>query len=366
MQNGETMLSRTGTVVGVMCATVAMFGAGSVATVIADDSTKSRATAMVRTMLSHDDSIGELHWDQEVWFTNATTGAEELSSRAVMAFDERGRWYWGGEEGLDMEGDPAAPLTFFESQFAFDGQVMRTYSPATRMSIERPEETRRLTTLSPELLLGRYWTSDNMNRKLGELLLSADRLTIVDDVDPARTVIQAHVLMPGVSEWREVRVTLDATRQCIPIRIEERDGALRSLLHVIAIDAYQVVNHIPVPVRGRRQVFTIDMDAIDTVTLDRWRLAMNEASLSELESSDPIVRERVSELVTRIFGPDGLPTKPAATDRARASYEVRVTRVHAINGDVRDAALRFAPGTTIEKTLDAYTGTVHEHANDGK
>ncbi|MGI9015004.1 MAG: hypothetical protein ACR2GY_12260, partial [Phycisphaerales bacterium] len=337
-------------------------GPGAVASACQDGTAtvdrQDEARAVVEALLAHDRSISSIECQQEVAVRRlvaANPQGGEWDEWAVIrngrfGEDSSGNWYFRGQNG--GRSTPDGPVTLHEDAFVSDTFHTVAFRPGANLYIIWEPQQHPRYFPGPFQALGR-WLDTSGTKRLGELLLDADDLTIQDvDGDDGLILLRGEAMIDGVLSM--LLVTVDRTRSFAPVVIRRFDANHNYLAEVIMNEAFELVEGVHVPSRGTRTLYTRAGPSPEETR--GYDAALQRAAMKLKRSvDDPQV---VREAASAFWGQDGWPVTPVGGVMNRYHF----VTFHSINRglDTDSMRVRIAPDAAVFNNINGLDNNPQE------
>jgi hypothetical protein len=156
------------------------------------------------------------------------------------------------------------------------------------------------------MYLGRTVSAGGV-RRLGELLLEADNLRVLQTEDFAGVVRICGTVDTG-GMVAELEVDIDTSRGFMPIRIRTLDGLMMYPVEVLTVTRIDLVNGHYMPSEGTRETYYLNANEEQAARLDKELSAVGlDVKDRRPDPRDPDTRRKYQEAVRAAFGDAGAP-----------------------------------------------------------
>jgi hypothetical protein len=302
--------------------------------------TEAEARALLAALAVNDECLRSLAWDQENW--RQTSSGWEIAERSARWLD---RDCWANVQTAYLQDESGKPASA-EYSYRFDGRELRTMNLRAKQGLireARPADVSMWST--PMKFMGRYIDGAGQ-RRLHELLWSAQDLGVKNGDDLDHRVVGGYVEAGGRAWFIEVSV--DLSRGFMAQRIIIFDGLLRRPVERLEVIAAQKLGGGWVPVEGIDELWYLEAEGDPKWGHFQELLKELPAKEGKPDPSDPRVRSSARDAIEAVYGATGVPVSPLAP-----AHRLKVTKVQSVNARIEETV--FRPGPSPEAVVvDAF------------
>lgn len=293
--------------------------------------------AVVGMWLANDRKLRSVVYEGETRIVQE--GGPDLIPHRVGRFGESicGDWFVDVSKNAyepQTRGGEGAEETVTE-RISVESGEMRWWNAEDRYGYIEPETDYRSGTVTPFILIGRVLTVGS-DVPTGDLLPA---MLLEDDGLCGEWVelngndlykVEGRAVTNRKVTYRVVAY-LDPAVGFMPVRISTHLPGFRSESMRLEVEQYHTTSdRVHVPVKGMRSIFVrAELSDLDSKKLQS-AIADSNLDLSAIDYSDRLEVERLEQIVTSIFGSDGVPVERIMG----GGYALKVTRIISVNSGI--------------------------------